>query len=134
MRAPFHYNFKAEFVPAIESGDKAQTIRRNKPSGRRPEPGDKLYLNTAMRTKAARQLGITTAIGSVAVRMNYASGTITVDEHKLPYSAALEFAREDGFDTVFDMLQWFKAMYEGDTFEGYCVKWQPLQQQGETAA
>lgn len=135
MNAPFHYNFKAQFVPAVESGAKRQTIRREKPDGRRPRPGDSVRFYAGLRTKNVRKIGEALAIGSLAVQMDYQSGSITIDSIKLPYSAALQFAQEDGFDTVFDMLQWFKAMYQGEQFEGYCVKWQPLQQQqGDRAA
>lgn len=134
MNAPFNYNFKAQFVPAITSGAKRQTIRRHKDSGRRPLPGDTLLLYTGKRTKHEKLIGHATAIGSVAVQMNYVGGSITIDSIKLPYSAALEFAKEDGFGTVFDMLDWFMHVYPGDKFDGYCVKWHPLQQQEETAA
>ena len=48
------YNFKARFVPLIESGAKTHTIRelRKHPS----KPGDLLYLYEGLRTRRARRI------------------------------------------------------------------------------
>ena len=51
-------NFKAEFAPLVESGEKRQTIRKLRKDGRDPKVGDALYLYTGMRTKKCRKLGI----------------------------------------------------------------------------
>lgn len=49
------YNFKSQFVPKIESGEKTQTVRR---IGKRvhAKPGQPVQLYTGMRTKKCRKI------------------------------------------------------------------------------
>lgn len=52
------YSFQERFIPSIQDGSKAQTIRafRKGRSGH-ARPGDKLYLYYGMRTKWCRKIG-----------------------------------------------------------------------------
>lgn len=50
-------NFKKQFAPAVESGEKRQTIRARRQDGRDPVAGQTLYLYTGIRTKGCRKLG-----------------------------------------------------------------------------
>ena len=101
------YNFHSRFAPAIESGDKRQTIR---PRRKRPtRPGDTLYLYTGMRTKACRKLGEFTCTKVTPV--DILQGAVRLGGKCLGTALALEFARADGFEGLEDFYRFFGEHY-----------------------
>lgn len=121
----FLLNFAKEFAPRVESGEKCQTIRRNRKDGKRPIVGDTLKCYTGLRTRSARLLCAVPVIECLAVRMHIDDSVIVVDGRKLGLVDSVEFARADGFRCLLDMLQWFRNQYGAGDFEGFCVRWKP---------
>jgi len=121
--AIFLLNFKKEFASRVESGEKRQTIRRNRKDGRRPQPGDTAKLYTGLRTRDARLLRAAPVAECLAVRMHLLDRVIIVDGRKLEIEEATAFARADGFECFGDLLQWFRDQYQTDDFDGFCVRW-----------
>ncbi len=68
----FLFNFKAQFVPLVESGVKRQTIRQTRKDKRRPVPGDIAALYTGLRTRNTRLLLRAPVVQCCAVRMDIA--------------------------------------------------------------
>jgi len=112
------FNFQSQFVAAIQSGEKRQTIRRTA----RASVGDRLQLYTGMRTKACRKLispdPICTMCHYVALRPD----GITFGDASL-FPSADEFARQDGFRDYDDMHRWFTERYGDAYFVGRLVRW-----------
>lgn len=121
--AIFLLNFKKEFAPRVESGEKRQTIRRNRKDGKRPIPGDTVKCYTGLRTRAARLLRATPVTECLSVRMDMDSDVIVIDGRKLDKDEAHNFAVADGFESVSWMLFWFRDQYKTNYFEGFCVRW-----------
>lgn len=125
----FLFNFKKEFVPRVESGEKRQTIRRTRKDNRRPRPDDIAKLYTGLRTRSVRLLRTEMVVECMSVRMYYDDRVIVIDGRKLEISEASEFAMADGFESVSQMIGWFKNQGEislsGNTsdFEGFCTRW-----------
>ena len=116
-------NFKPQFAGRVESGDKTQTIRRNRADGKKMQPGDTVKLYTGLRTRNARLLREARVEAVFRVRMDAAENVIVVDGDKLDAARAAAFARDDGFSCVSEMLAWFKDQYMSNEFEGFCVQW-----------
>lgn len=124
--AIFLLNFKKEFAPGVESGEKRQTIRRNRKDGKRPKPGDTVKCYTGLRTRTARLLRAAPVEECLSVRMHIDDGVIIIDGRKLNFGEANAFARADGFPTPIAMRKWFKDQYMTDDFEGLCIRWEAL--------
>jgi hypothetical protein len=120
----FLFNFKKEFAPRVESGEKCQTIRRNRKDGRRPVPGDIAKCYTGLRTRAARLLRAAPVVECRSVRMHIDDRVIVVDGWALGVNDAIAFANADGFGTMSEMLLWFRNQYQTDCFEGFCARWE----------
>jgi hypothetical protein len=116
-------NFKQQFAPRVEAGDKRQTIRRWRTDGKRMKPGDTVKLYTGLRTRNARLLRTATVETVASVRMDCAENVIVIDGDRLSTERAAAFARADGFGCVSEMLAWFKDQYMCSEFEGYFVRW-----------
>jgi len=123
----FVFNFRKQFVPAVEAGVKLQTIRGYRKDGRVPQPGDELHLFTGMRTNTCRKLGIRQATSCLRVYMDFETPSeriVVIDGERLGILEADEFARADGFDNAKQMIEWFATTYkETDSFSGFCVRW-----------
>lgn len=125
----FLFNFKKEFAPRVESGEKRQTIRRTRKDNRRPRPDDIAKLYTGLRTRSVRLLRTERVVECMGVRMFYDDKVIIIDGRKLEVSDAHEFAVADGFESISQMIGWFKHQGEislsGDSseFEGFCTRW-----------
>lgn len=112
------FNFQPQFVAAIQSGEKTQTIRRSA----RANVGDRLQLYTGMRTKACRKI-ITP--DPVCILTNYIAlrpDGITFGDANL-FPSADEFARQDGFRDYDDMHRWFTERYDDAYFVGRLTRW-----------
>lgn len=124
------YNFKQQFAPAVESGQKRQTIRQTTKGARR---GSTAYLYTGQRTSSCRKLGEGTItdvlpieIGRHACGEPYAS--ITENDGKQAHIVHRDLdvlARADGFQTGAEMVEWFAAQY-GLPFDGFLHLWTPI--------
>ncbi len=106
--------FRPQYVPLILSGEKDQTIRRQR---RRPIlPGDRLYFYTGMRTPQCQAIG--TAVCHETLQLwisregifRWWSGVGV--GHVLRHRELIEFARRDGFGTVADLHGVLASMNE----------------------
>jgi hypothetical protein len=121
------YNFKSQFAPLVESGQKRQTIRR---TARGATRGATAYLYTGQRTAHCRKIGEGTItdvlpieIGRHACSEPYA----VITEHDgrsthLVHKNLDAIAREDGFANGEEMVEWFSAQY-GLPFSGFLHQW-----------
>lgn len=125
-------NFKAEFVIAIDGGQKTRTIRQVRKSGN-PKRGDVLQLYTGMRTKACEKIRDAKCIRVRPVTICHMG--VKLDGKNLlagdspaylggPDSEGWDgdFARADGFDTFSDMVEFFEKQY-GLPFNGQLIEW-----------
>ena len=111
-------NFKAQFAPAVEAGQKLQTIRLQR---KRPiKAGDTLHLFTGQRTKACRRLGITRCESAEPIEIH--PGHISVSGCVLSVTEREELARADGFDNLSRFYDFFIEQY-GIPFSGALIKW-----------
>lgn len=118
------YNFKSQFAPLVESGQKRQTIRA---LGKRrpPMPGEPLQLYTGMRTKQCRKLldPDPLCVSVTPIRVN--NGKVTLGGRMLTAGKVFELARADGFSSIADFLLFFKKTH-GYSFEGVLITWRLL--------
>ena len=112
------YNFQAQFAPAVESGQKRQTIRAEG-KRRHAQAGDPVQLYTGQRSTACRLLarGVCTVSTYVAIRED----GITLGNHDRVDID--EFARADGFRDFEHMKSWFRETH-GLPFVGRLIKWE----------
>lgn len=126
------YNFKSQFAEAVRSGAKRQTIRargKRKP----PVPGQKAFCYTGLRTQQVCRLGeypisavTPISISSSARLVRLLSGAAWRD---LDDEALERFAKADGFATVDDFFNFFRAEH-GGTFSGFLIEWRPDSKEG----
>lgn len=132
------YNFKSQFAPLVESGQKRQTIRQTARKG--ATRGATAYLYTGQRTANCRKIGEGTItevlpieIGRHACSEPYAC--ITERDGKrthLVHEHLDSLARDDGFASGEEMAEWFAAQY-GLPFCGYLHQWVPSNNQLKAA-
>lgn len=117
------YNFKSQFAPLVQSGQKRQTIRADRQGrSRHVRPGETLQLYTGMRTRNCRKLVEPDPV-CVAVRsVWFPSPAIVVDGRLLTTQQIKELARLDGFSDVADFYQFFRETH-GFPFKGVLIKW-----------
>lgn len=126
------YNFKAQFAPAVETGQKLCTIR-----GRAAVVGTIAYLYTGMRTKACRKLGQGKISSCLSIALGYAQdgcprAAFGAGKTKMSVAALTALAIADGFATPRDMVDWFRDQYNfststdggTDVFSGYMITWE----------
>lgn len=124
-------SFKKRFVGKIMNGQKRQTIRTPR---RYPiEPGDTLYLYTAMRTKHCKKLREVKCKSVDLIHIYINSGTIITPEYVYSTTAELNtFAQKDGFKNWQDMKAFWieehgvkkgKRKVIIKPFEGILIKW-----------
>jgi len=120
-------NFQRRFADAVEYGQKKQTIRATR---KYPiKVGDKLYLYTGLRTKAARKLGeaICTGVRTFEIMDNGLS--FIVNGINLYYEDYMNrFAHADGFDNWQEMVRWFSKVH-GLPFKGDIIQWKMFARQ-----
>lgn len=127
------YNFKSQFAPAVEAGQKLCTIR-----GRAAVVGTTAYLYTGMRTKACRKLGQGTIVHCTGISLGYAQNGVPwarFPKHKMNFLDFTVLAAVDGFSSPRDMVDWFRDQYEHkcvtanedggqDVFSGFMITWE----------
>lgn len=140
-------NFQKQFAPAVESGEKQQTIRAYRKDGRDVKVGDKLYLYYGMRTKQCRKLGEAHCISVSRLRLlgrHVATGNVNLlygnpgkrsgidrfcvassNDHGNSRRRFNRFAKADGFSSADEMVEWFDKTH-GLPFEGLLIKWGKL--------
>ena len=111
------YNFQAQFAPAVERGEKLQTIRAEG-KRRHARPGETVQLYTGMRRPGCRLLRTGTCHTSTYCAI-YENG-ITLGN--FPAIGLDEFARADGFRDFDHMKQWFRDTH-GLPFTGRLIAW-----------
>lgn len=121
----FLFNFKKEFAPKVESGEKLQTVRATRKDRRVPVPGDLAKGYTGLRTRSARLLVSSPIVEAGRVLIDFRESTIAIRGGRLSASEAAEFARADGFESFPAMLAWFREAHQEDPdyFEGFYAKW-----------
>ena len=123
------YNFKKQFAPLVESGEKRQTIRQ---AARGACRGATAYLYTGQRTKSCRKLGEGTITDVLPIEIGrHACGEpyacITECDGKQTHLAHRDLdmlAKADGFKNGAEFVEWFEAQYSLP-FTGYLHQWQP---------
>jgi len=108
-------SFKPQFVPKILAGTKIHTLRTD--ATNRWQAGRKMHMYTGRYTATDRQFVKEAecvsvqyislfAVVDLICTSNLIDGEIIL-ERTLSDKEALEFARNDGFDTLEDFWQWF---------------------------
>jgi hypothetical protein len=123
------YNFKKQFVPAVESGQKTITIRRTL---RGAAKGKTAHLYYGLRTKQCRKIGEGVIEFAVPIKFYETTGgkfgamvgTQEGSTHKahLVCDGLQRLASDDGFDSVEAMHAFFKEQYTLP-FEGFVIAW-----------
>lgn len=120
------YNFQKRFAPAVERGEKRQTIRRTMKGA---QPGARAYLYTGQRTAYCRKLGEGTITSVLPIEIGrhgcgepYASITEDGKPSHVVHGDLDALARLDGFQTGEEMVEWFAAQY-GLPFTGFLHQW-----------
>ncbi len=118
-------NFQKRFAPLVESGEKRQTIRRERVDGRLPcKPGDRLVLYTGMRSKNCRRLAEVRCTAVETIRINRKAGKPIIWVRYENMDAEAQ-ARADGFESADSMADWFQETH-GLPFRGLLIRWRPL--------
>jgi hypothetical protein len=128
------YSFAPQFINAIRSGTKCQTIR---PIGKRrhARTGEPVQLYTGMRTATCSKIvetdPICTGSHKIEIEIVQAKPTtqniaheiteILIDGQAVDES---DIAWADGFDDVAEMAQWFGNQYGVGTFVGVMITWE----------
>jgi hypothetical protein len=128
------YSFRPQFIDAIRSGTKCQTIR---PIGKRrhARTGEPVQLYTGMRTSTCSKIvetdPICTGCHKIAIEIVQAKPTaqniaheiaeILIDGQAVDES---DIAWADGFDDVAEMAKWFGDQYGVGTFVGVMITWE----------
>jgi hypothetical protein len=100
------YNFQAQFVPMIEDGSKKQTIRRRRKYPTRA--GQMLQLYMGQRTKHCKMIVQRECVKVLPVKINPDLRLLEVQGERLPFDEMQEFAKADGFKSVYDFLDFFR--------------------------
>ena len=124
------YNFKSQFAPAVEAGQKLCTIR-----GRAAKVGTTAYLYTGMRTKACRKLGQGEIIDCSPIiigREPEAFPFVIIGGRRLLRAEIWQLASHDGFEDSEKFVDFFADSQPYKTiegvgtqfFEGYITTWE----------
>jgi hypothetical protein len=120
--------FKKCFALNVQLGKKRQSIR-----AKRKHPikvGERLYLYTGLRTKAARKLGEGVAIFVEEIKIEQCNAggehltSVEVAGQRLLPTEITELAIADGFPDAVAFLKFFAEEHTGD-FVGDLIKWKP---------
>jgi hypothetical protein len=121
--------FIPRFVPAVESGEKRQTIRL--PRKKNPiYPGDNLILGTwtgkPYRSKVRRLREGETCLSVELIEIEdeapHFPYRIGLKRTWLSVRDRMALARTDGFSSVRDMIDWFRENH-GLPFRGVVIRW-----------
>ena len=124
-------NFEPQFVPAVESGEKRQTIRARRK--RAWLVGDTLHLFAGQRLSTCRKLGEATLLSVRAITIDteerciYLEGSLSDTGRGSGMfmqsdAEALRLAKDDGFASLDDFFDFFEARHSS-CFHGHLLKW-----------
>ncbi len=122
-------NYKKQFAPLVESGEKKQTIRAMRKHPIRE--GETLYHYTGLRTKQARKLKEAKCTGAFHVLISsegglYIAGIKVLLRLLEPFAYADGF-RPDGAHSAWSNMLFFFRETHGLPFEGQLILWnQPV--------
>lgn len=119
------YNFKEQFAPAIKSGVKNQTIRRDG-KRRHAVAGESLQLYTGMRTRKCSKIVSVDpeCLGSHHIRIDInATEIVSISVDGVMIENLDAFAVRDGFKSIGDMHAFFLAMNGAGVFNGTLIEW-----------
>lgn len=119
----FLFNFSGQFAPAVQSGEKRQTFRRERLNGKRPQPGDTFKGYSGLRTHRAKLLVEAPVVQCRGARLDVRERTLVIDGHNLSERERQEFARHDGFPDFDTALKWFADTHIQHEIEGFLVEW-----------
>ena len=116
------YNFTAQFSFLVESGEKSQTIRKERRRhARHARVGEPVQLYVGQRTKQCRKLVDPDPICTMNTYCAIREDGITLGNH--PRVHLDEFARRDGFDSFLGLKAWFRDTH-GLPFIGRLIVWE----------
>lgn len=118
------YNFKAQFVPFILSGEKTHTIRgtRSNPD----KPGNTLHLYTGLRHKGAKLLMRVPCVKVEEIEIDACGHQcncdpfVSIDGIELTESERESLAKRDGFEDFDTMLDFWAGRLP---FKGQIIHW-----------
>ena len=121
------YNFQKQFVPAIETGAKTNTIRKIG-KRRHARPGEAIQLYTGMRTKSCRKIiepdPVCLGVKLIRINVGYDAIESVIVGYKLLQESRLErFAKGDGFDSLERMHQFWIEFHGVGKFIGLFISW-----------
>lgn len=123
------YSFNKQFVAAIEAGAKRQTVRSHR--RRHTRAGERVQIYYGLRTKQARKLiepdPVCVSVQRIAIDLTAATITLSrvigPGEDRLTREAAEQFAIDDGFACLDDLVTWFGKVHGPGVFHGVLVRW-----------
>lgn len=116
-------SFNKRFVDLVESGQKTQTIRKERKDGRVPDVGDFIHCYFGLRTKHARLLRTAIIQHVHEIYIDVTRRVIVLDGAKIEGNALLDlFAVSDGFEDFKDMMAWWDKTHDAN-FTGFVVRW-----------
>lgn len=125
------FNFQKRFVPHILSGRKCHTIRADRKDGRRPKPGETLYLFCGMRTKCCERIAepVCSRVHDIEIRVNRPASNsgvlvrVFIDGEMLSTDEYESLAYRDGFDSFAEMMKFWDGRLP---FKGFITHWRPF--------
>jgi hypothetical protein len=116
--------FKPRFARLVEAGTKRQTVRPI--PCRPPHVGDLVSCRewTGRPYNSKQRIlreEIITRVEPITIFTKY--GRIEIGCYILPQIEAESFAKADGFDSLEEMLGWFKKEHGEEIFEGIVIYW-----------
>jgi len=111
--------FSDRFIPRIKNGMKKHTVRKSKQTVGKTIPFYDAYGVIPFDEKRI------TAIQDIVIDIDNGNMvtilSVKIDGNQLPYATIKEFVANDGFDSVDDFIQFFKAY--GKHYEGKLIHW-----------
>lgn len=122
------YSFKKEFVPAISSGFKCQTIRGNR--RRHALPGERMQLYCGMRTRHCFKIipdPVCRDVRPVILRVgpDATFDYVEIDMCRIDPWDIDRLGKLDGFDNGKQMAQFWFETYGVGEFTGVIIRWWP---------
>jgi hypothetical protein len=125
--------FRKQFVEAIESGVKKQTIRQKT----KCKVGTLLQLCAAKGTKHYRKILDAKCVSVRRIEIDLKNGKFLLGTIWMDAKEKRQLAIDDGFPGLRQFYEFFRKHY-GDSFKGYLIKWEKIENnklfQGDEAA